>query len=392
MTAPLAFAQSAGYRIQPGDQLAITVLEDDTLNRQTPGAARRPHLGAARRHDRAPPDARSSRSRATIADRLASNFAVRPSVFVSVVSVDETGEHLPDLRDRPGRRPRAWSRSSRAPRSCRRSRSPAGSTASRRPSASSCAAPILDRPGAALPLQLQRRRARRRDPVDDHAARRRRDPRSRTPPLRVRAPHAPRLPRRPDAAGRRRASAAGAQQRVTFPPAPLPVTDELRPTLSFELSQSLEADTNYTCRRSGRDELLRRDPFRRRLPARHRHQPVRARDRHRRARARRAERRLRLRSRPRRARPISTTAAKASTRCSTSGLRARSRVVDSTSTLFGDIGDDGIPDPIGQTRQDAREYRYDAEHRLHRRDDLAEHLGPPGARQRLRLRRDPAKT
>ena len=29
-----AFAQSAGYRIQPGDELAVTVLEDDTLNRQ----------------------------------------------------------------------------------------------------------------------------------------------------------------------------------------------------------------------------------------------------------------------------------------------------------------------------------------------------------------------
>ena len=37
LMAPFAFqpalAQSAGYRIQPGDELAITVLEDDTLNR-----------------------------------------------------------------------------------------------------------------------------------------------------------------------------------------------------------------------------------------------------------------------------------------------------------------------------------------------------------------------
>jgi protein involved in polysaccharide export with SLBB domain len=31
---PAAFAQSAGYRIQPGDVLAVTVLEDDSLNRQ----------------------------------------------------------------------------------------------------------------------------------------------------------------------------------------------------------------------------------------------------------------------------------------------------------------------------------------------------------------------
>ena len=34
LLAPAAFAQSAGYRIQPGDSLAVTVLEDETLNRQ----------------------------------------------------------------------------------------------------------------------------------------------------------------------------------------------------------------------------------------------------------------------------------------------------------------------------------------------------------------------
>ena len=34
LAAPAAFAQAAGYRIQPGDSLAVTVLEDDTLNRQ----------------------------------------------------------------------------------------------------------------------------------------------------------------------------------------------------------------------------------------------------------------------------------------------------------------------------------------------------------------------
>ena len=33
LSAPFAWAQSANYRIQPGDQLAITVLEDDSLNR-----------------------------------------------------------------------------------------------------------------------------------------------------------------------------------------------------------------------------------------------------------------------------------------------------------------------------------------------------------------------
>ena len=41
-------------------------------------------------------------------------------------------------------------------------------------------------------------------------------------------------------------------------------------------------------------------------------------------------------------------------------LRARSRIIDSTTTLFGEIDDDPFPDPIGQNRQDAREYRYDA--------------------------------
>ena len=45
-------------------------------------------------------------------------------------------------------------------------------------------------------------------------------------------------------AGAAAASAAGAQQRVTFPPLPLPVTAEA-PTLSFTVSQSLEADSNF---------------------------------------------------------------------------------------------------------------------------------------------------
>ena len=63
LAAPLAFAQSAGYRIQPGDQLAITVLEDETLNRQAlvlpDGRISVPLAGTSR-----PPAARSTRSRA----------------------------------------------------------------------------------------------------------------------------------------------------------------------------------------------------------------------------------------------------------------------------------------------------------------------------------------
>jgi polysaccharide export outer membrane protein len=86
---PPALAQSAGYRIQPGDQLAITVLEDDTLNRQLlvlpDGTISVPLAGTI------PAGGRSVESvESAIADRLASNFAVRPSVFVSVVAVDET--------------------------------------------------------------------------------------------------------------------------------------------------------------------------------------------------------------------------------------------------------------------------------------------------------------
>jgi polysaccharide export outer membrane protein len=86
---PPALAQSAGYRIQPGDQLAITVLEDETLNRQLlvlpDGTISVPLAGTV------PAGGRSVESvESAIADRLAANFAVRPSVFVSVVAVDET--------------------------------------------------------------------------------------------------------------------------------------------------------------------------------------------------------------------------------------------------------------------------------------------------------------
>jgi polysaccharide export outer membrane protein len=94
LAAPLALAQSAGYRIQAGDQLAITVLEDDTLNRQTlvlpDGRISVPLAGSVQAAGRSVESVES-----TIADRLASNFAVRPSVFVSVVSVIEEEETFP---------------------------------------------------------------------------------------------------------------------------------------------------------------------------------------------------------------------------------------------------------------------------------------------------------
>jgi polysaccharide biosynthesis/export protein len=86
LLAPAAFAQSAGYRIQPGDTLAVTVLEDETLNRQVlvlpDGSVSVPLAGNVQAAGRSVGAVES-----TIADRLASNFAVRPSVFVSVVGL-----------------------------------------------------------------------------------------------------------------------------------------------------------------------------------------------------------------------------------------------------------------------------------------------------------------
>jgi polysaccharide biosynthesis/export protein len=90
----LALAQSAGYRIQPGDQLAITVLEDDSLNREVlvlpDGSISVPLAGTISAAGRSVDSVEN-----TIADRLASNFAVRPSVFVSVVAVNELGQTFP---------------------------------------------------------------------------------------------------------------------------------------------------------------------------------------------------------------------------------------------------------------------------------------------------------
>ena len=89
-----ALAQSAGYRIQPGDSLTVTVLEDDTLNRQVlvlpDGRISVPLAGTIAAAGKTVDSVEK-----TIADRLASNFAVRPSVFVSVVAVDEQAGEFP---------------------------------------------------------------------------------------------------------------------------------------------------------------------------------------------------------------------------------------------------------------------------------------------------------
>jgi polysaccharide export outer membrane protein len=90
-TAPLALAQVAGYRIQPGDTLAITVLEDETLNRQVlvlpDGRISVPLAGSVTAAGQT-----VEQLERTIADRLAPNFAVRPNVFVAVTGVQDEVE------------------------------------------------------------------------------------------------------------------------------------------------------------------------------------------------------------------------------------------------------------------------------------------------------------
>lgn len=87
VAAPAALAQSASYRIQPGDRLQITVLEDETLNRELlvapDGRISVPLAGTVRVSGQTVDVVEN-----TIADRLTSNFAVRPNVFVALTSVD----------------------------------------------------------------------------------------------------------------------------------------------------------------------------------------------------------------------------------------------------------------------------------------------------------------
>jgi polysaccharide export outer membrane protein len=92
---PAAFAQSAGYRIQPGDVLAVTVLEDDSLNRQLlvlpDGRISMPLAGTVTAAGQS-----VEAVERTITERLTSNFAVRPNVFVSVTALAEGDVALAD--------------------------------------------------------------------------------------------------------------------------------------------------------------------------------------------------------------------------------------------------------------------------------------------------------
>jgi polysaccharide biosynthesis/export protein len=91
--AQMALAQTAGYRIQPGDQLAVTVLEDESLNRQLlvlpDGRVSVPLAGSVTAAGQT-----VEQVERVIADRLAANFAVRPNVFVSVTQVQDLFEDV----------------------------------------------------------------------------------------------------------------------------------------------------------------------------------------------------------------------------------------------------------------------------------------------------------
>jgi polysaccharide biosynthesis/export protein len=91
--AQTALAQTAGYRIQPGDQLAVTVLEDESLNRQLlvlpDGRVSVPLAGSVTAAGQT-----VEQVERVIADRLAANFAVRPNVFVSVTQVQDPFEDI----------------------------------------------------------------------------------------------------------------------------------------------------------------------------------------------------------------------------------------------------------------------------------------------------------
>jgi len=88
LAVPAAYAQTANYKVQPGDTLQLTVLEDDTLNRTIlvppDGRISVPLAGTIRASGQT-----VEAIEHTIADRLTSNFAVRPNVFVALTEVNQ---------------------------------------------------------------------------------------------------------------------------------------------------------------------------------------------------------------------------------------------------------------------------------------------------------------
>ena len=90
-------AAQSSYRIQPGDLLDVTVLEDEALNRQVlvgpDGRISMPLAGTVAAGGQTIETVEN-----TIANQLAPNFAARPSVFVALAALappPEAGEVLP---------------------------------------------------------------------------------------------------------------------------------------------------------------------------------------------------------------------------------------------------------------------------------------------------------
>ena len=80
--APAAWAQNS-YRIQPGDVLQLEVLEDPTLNRSLlvlpDGSVNVPLAGTVKASGQTVDSVR-----AQIGESLSSNFATKPTIFLSV--------------------------------------------------------------------------------------------------------------------------------------------------------------------------------------------------------------------------------------------------------------------------------------------------------------------
>jgi polysaccharide biosynthesis/export protein len=91
LAVPAALAQVGTYRIQPGDTIDITVLEDADLNRRAlvlpDGRVSVPLAGNIRVAGQT-----VGQVEQTIASQLEPNFAVRPNVFVALASVVEDPE------------------------------------------------------------------------------------------------------------------------------------------------------------------------------------------------------------------------------------------------------------------------------------------------------------
>lgn len=85
-----------GYRLEPGDVVAVEVIEDTSLNRTAlvlpDGSINFPFAGSVRAAGRTATQLQNS-----LADALAPNFATRPTVFVSINQLASPGDTTGDV-------------------------------------------------------------------------------------------------------------------------------------------------------------------------------------------------------------------------------------------------------------------------------------------------------